>query len=289
MSNVNDYFDNRELAFLVWLAISFIWALSNKNIRESICRFIKVFFQKFIIITTCLMLCYIGLMVYIFYRFRLWDTSFIDDTIVWIVGVAFVMYLNINRVNNDDFFKKTIIDNLKLIVVLEFIINLYVFNFWVELFLVPLIAILVGVSVISSSNPEYKQVESCLNVVFIMIGMGFLSYAIYNIIIDFQGFLSIDNLKEFLLPIVFTLIFLPFIYVMALYVTYDLIFRQIRNLIKDESLARYTRQETIFSFHLNLKYLNKWLVQISRGKINSKDDVKRIIWEVKSSNPPPPD
>ena len=228
-------------------------------------------------------------MVYIFYRFRLWDTSFINDTIVWIVGVAFVMYLNVNRVNNDEFFKKTIIDNLKLIIVLEFSINLYVFNFWVELFLVPLIAILVGVMGISSSNPENKQVESCLNTVFIVIGMGFLSYAIYNIIIDFQGFLSIDNLKKFLLPIVFTVIFLPFIYVMALYVTYDLIFRQIMNLIKDESLARYTRQKTIFSFHLNLKYLNKWLVQISRGKINSKDDVKRIIWEVKSSNPPLPD
>ena len=198
-------------------------------------------------------------MVYIFYRFRLWDTSFINDTIVWIVGVAFVMYLNVNRVNNDEFFKKTIIDNLKLIIVLEFIINLYVFNFWVELFLVPLIAILVGVMGISSSNPENKQVESCLNTVFIVIGMGFLSYAIYNIIIDFQGFLSIDNLKKFLLPIVFTVIFLPFIYVMALYVTYDLIFRQIMNLIKDESLARYTRQKTIFSFHLNLKYLNKGL------------------------------
>lgn len=150
--------------------------------------------------------------------------------------------------------------------------------------MLPVLAILGGVMGVSSSNPKYKQVESCLTKVSIVIGFGFLLYAIYCIIIDFQGFATIDNLKEFLLPFVFTILFLPFIYIMALYVTYDLIFMRIRYLIKDKSLARYTRWKTLFSFHLRLNTLNKWHDKIIRDKLNSRDDVERGIWEVKTSS-----
>lgn len=283
MSQINEYLDNRELAILVWLGIILILALSKKSIRKSFFGVIKAFFQKVIFISTCLMLLYIGSMIYFFYRIGLWDTTLLSDTIVWVVGVAFVMYMNINRVKNDDYFKRAIIDNLKLIVVIEFITNLYVFNFWVELILVPVLAILGGVMAVSSSNPKYAQVESCLSKLFIVVGLGFLSFAIYNIVVNFQGFVTIDNLKEFLLPFVSTILFLPFIYIMALYVTYDLIFMRIRYLIKDKSVARYTRLKTIFSFHLNLKSLNQWHDKIIREKFNSKDDVKRVILEVKTS------
>lgn len=98
MSNINEYLDNRELAILVWLTIIFIWALSNKSIRESISEVIKTLFNKVILFSTSMMLFYIGLMVYIFHRLGLWDATLLSETIIWFVGVAFVMYINISRV-----------------------------------------------------------------------------------------------------------------------------------------------------------------------------------------------
>ena len=110
----------------------------------------------------------------------------------------------------------------------------------------------------------------------------FLSYAIYNIIVDVHSFATINNFKEFLLPVVFTILFLPFIYMLALYLTYDLIFMRISFLIKDKSLARYIRWKTVFSFHLKLNSLNKWHDKIIRAEINSVDDVERVMFEVKT-------
>jgi hypothetical protein len=282
MSNINKFLDNRELAILVWLIIFLFWALTKKNIRESISEIMKVFFQKVIFITTCLMLFYIGSIVYIFYRFGLWDFTLLSETIMWVIGEAFVMYLNSNKVKNNEYFKIVMIDSLKLTVVIEFIVNLYVFNFWIELILVPVFAILIGVLGVSSSKPEYKQVESCLTRIFILVGLLFLSYAIYNIIVDVHSFATINNFKEFLLPVVFTILFLPFIYMLALYLTYDLIFMRISFLIKDKSLARYIRWKTVFSFHLKLNSLNNWHDKIIRAEINSVDDVERVMFEVKT-------
>jgi len=282
MSNINKFLDNRELAILVWLIIFLFWTLTKKNIRESISEIMKVFFQKVIFISTCLMLFYIGSIVYIFYRFGLWDFTLLSETIMWVIGEAFVMYLNSNKVKNNEYFKIVMIDSLKLTVVIEFIVNLYVFNFWIELILVPVFAILIGVLGVSSSKPEYKQVESCLTRIFILVGLLFLSYAIYNIIVDVHSFATINNFKEFLLPVVFTILFLPFIYMLALYLTYDLIFMRISFLIKDKSLARYIRWKTVFSFHLKLNSLNNWHDKIIRAEINSVDDVERVMFEVKT-------
>ncbi len=201
---------------------------------------------------------------------------------MWVIGVAFVMYSNSYKVKNIEYFKNVMIDTLKLTVVIEFIVNLYVFNFWIELILVPVFAILGGVLGVSSSKPEYKQVESCLTRIFIVVGLLFLSYAIYNIIVDVHSFATINNFKEFLLPFVFTILFLPFIYMLALYLTYDLIFMRISFLIKDKSLARYIRWKTVFSFHLKLNSLNKWHDKIIRAEINSVDDVERVMFEVKT-------
>lgn len=282
MSNINKFLDNRELAILVWLIIFLFWTLTKKNIRESISEIMKVFFQKVIFISTCLMLFYIGSIVYIFYQFGLWDFTLLSETIMWVIGVAFVMYSNSYKVKNIEYFKNVLIDTLKLTVVIEFIVNLYVFNFWIELILVPVFAILGVVLGISSSKPEYKQVESCLTRIFIVVGLLFLSYAIYNIIVDVHSFATINNFKEFLLPFVFTILFLPFIYMLALYLTYDLIFMRISFLIKDKSLARYIRWKTVFSFHLKLNSLNKWHDKIIRAEINSIDDLERVMFEVKT-------
>ena len=134
----------------------------------------------------------------------------------------------------------------------------------------------------SSFDLKYKKVHSFFTAIVGIIGFFFLIYAIYNIIIDFQGFASINNLREFMIPLNFTVAFLPFIYVLALYLLYDLIFTRIRYIIKDQKLARYARMKTIFAFHVNLKWLRMWIRKIALQKLENKDDINRAIKDVKS-------
>jgi len=283
MEFANRILDNREKAIAIWLGVFFIWALSKKSVRDSLISLLKAFSKKVILISTILMAFYIGGMLYFFHQVNIWSISYLGDTIIWVVSVAFAMFVNIGRTREDDYFRKAIWDNLKIVAFVEFVTNLYVMDLWVELILVPILATLGGVLGVASVNPKYDQVESCLRKVVGAVGVGFIGFALYNIVVDFNGFVSVENLKEFLLPLMLTLAFLPFIYVMAIYVTYDLIFMRINHLIKHPALARYAKWKTIAILHLNLRALNKWLKKLTLQKFESKAEIKQAIMSVKLS------
>ena len=279
----NDILDNREIAIIIWLGVVFVWAIFQKSIRKSLVAIFKAFTQKVIFVSTILMLIYIGAVIYLFYRINFWELSNLSDTAIWILGTAFVMFININRTKEDDYFRKAVVDNVKFVVFIEFVTNLYVFNLWAELILVPVMAVIGGMMGVASTNQKYKQVESCLTKIVGIIGIGFIIYALYHAVVDFKEFASLENLREFLLPLLLTVTFLPFVYIMAIYVTYDLIFMRIKHLIKNSALARYAKWKTVFAFHLNLRALNKWLKKIVRLKFDSKEEIKQATMSVKAS------
>jgi hypothetical protein len=278
MSSICEIFSNREIAIIIWLIIFLIWGLSKRDVRKSFFSVLKAFSAKPIITATLLMVAYISLMVAAFYKIGLWDATKIKDTIIWSVTVAFVMLVNINKTRDDEYyFKNTILDNMKLVVVLEYILNLYVFDLIIELILTPVLAILVMMIAIAEYNSEYKQVEKFLNGVLSIIGIVIVIFSIYNIVVHFNSFATAGHLTDFLLPPIFTIAFLPFVYLMALYVSYEILFIRIGFFIKDPDLAKYTKRKIIFAFHFDLKSLNAWSKQLGGLRINDKDDVLDAI------------
>jgi len=139
----------------------------------------------------------------------------------------------------------------------------------------------VGVLGVASVNAKYKKVESLLTKIVALAGIFFVIYALYNIVFDFSGFITIKNLRDFLLPLIFTVLFVPFIYLLALYISYSSIFTRINHLLEDSKLAKYTKWKTIFAFHLNLKSLNEWLQRLALLEANSKNDIRSAIKEMK--------
>lgn len=282
MRFIIDLFDNRELSIIIWLGVFFIWALTHKKVRKSFIDVVNSITQRVVLISFVLMFSYIGLMIYFFYIIGFWDISYLSETLLWIFGVAFIMFININHVYQDNYYRNTIIDNLKFVVVLEFLINLYVFDLWFELILVPILALMWGMLGLSSTNPKYKQVETCLTTVLSIIGFGFIIYTLFKVIIDFSGFASIYNLKELLIPILFTVAFLPFVYFLAVYITYDSVFSRIRHKIKNSTIARYAKIRIVIAFHLNIKLLRKWMTNIILSDLNTREDINRAIHELKT-------
>lgn len=273
----NQYFDNRERAILIWVGIALIWAISKLEIRKALVALLKVLTSKAIIISLSLMATYIGGMIYLFLRIDFWDLSLLSETIFWFVGVAFVMFINNDQAKDSNYYHKVVWDNIKLTVFIEFITNIYVLNIWIELLLVPFMVMLGLTLGYSSAIPKYKQVYSFLNSITAIVGIVLLFFIAYNLIVNFKGFASIENLREFLLPLIFTILYLPFIYFLALFATYELIFLRIGYLINDPPLARYTKMKTIISFHLNLRTLNLWLTKFVTYRFKNKEEIIAAI------------
>src|SRR6266487_2639991 len=129
METLINVFNNREKALIIWILIVLICILVSKSFRPPFLSVLRALFARKIATAMLAMLAYISLVVFAAYKVHFWDISLLKDTIIWTLGTAFIMFVNSDKVNTESkYFKKVLLDNVKLIVLLEFIINLYVFN-----------------------------------------------------------------------------------------------------------------------------------------------------------------
>ncbi len=224
------------------------------------------------------MLFYISAMVWVLAEVELWSTVQLKLTIIWVVSVAAVMLFRVNSISEDEhFFKKAIQDNIKIIIVLEFVINVYSLSLWIELILVPLLAILAGILVIAESDKKYAQVEKAINWFLETTGLGLLAYAIYRIAVDFGSFANIENLQDFTLPPIMSIAYLPFVYFIALFMTYEVLFVRLGFFIKESHLLRYTKLRTLINMNVNLSRLKKWSKHITSYDFSSEDSIDQSV------------
>ena len=265
--------NGREKAVIVWFLIFLFWALSQKNIRTSMLGVLKAFFQKKIITVFLAMFVYIFFIILLFSKLQIWNASLTKDTGFWILGSAFVLLMNVNNATQDDHhFKKILIDNLKLILVLEFIITLYSFDFWIEMLFVPVMFLIVTMGAVAEIKKEYLPVKKLIDNILSFIGIFLIIFAISKVIGDYQGFLTANNLRSFVLPPLMTLAYIPFLYIFALIMAYEMLFVRLDIFLKnDKKLAGFAKQKIFRLCFLNLGKLNRFAKESTSDLLNLRD------------------
>ncbi len=208
-------------------------------------------------------------------------------TMIWGVFIAFVMLFEFSKANDPEFFKNALKKNLTILIILEFVINLYVFDLWIEILIVPFSAILGGMIAISKTDEKYEITKKFLNFIISLMGLFFICYAGYMIITDFKHFATTKNLESFYLPILFSITFIPFVYFSALFSSYENLFIRLGCFINDSSVLKYVKMKTIFTFNFNLWKLNKWSKYIYsswRFKNNQEVDEAILLFKEKASS-----
>lgn len=268
---------NREAAIAIWLLIGLIWAFTQKKIRKSLLFVIKSFFAWKLSISYFAMLSYIAMLLFILHLVGIWNMAHITTTILWVICVGFVMLFENSKANNESFFKNSVKANLKVLVVFEFIINFYVFSFWVELLLVPISGILGGLMGIAAVKKEYASLQKSLNNFVAIIGSLLVGYALYMTINDYKNLFTLNNFESFILPILLTIMFLPFVYLWALYANYETLFIRLQFFVNDKSLLPYLKKQSFLAFRLNLWSLNKWANHINTLRFEDRASVDQSI------------
>jgi hypothetical protein len=270
--------NNRELAVAIWFLIALIWALLKKPIRRSIVNLLKSFFVKKIIFPVVCMLIYIFLMVLLFRAVGFWDISAIKDTVFWTFGVALIALFNLSdTVADEHFFRKIALDDIKMVLILEFVVNLYAFSLVLELVIIPIIGFIVMLNTVAGLKPEHKKVKVLLDYILGIFGLVLIVFTFREIIVDFQNFATLKNLRDFLLPPFFTVAFFPFVYLMALYMQYEILFVRMNIKGTNSDLAKYAKRKIVAACHLNLKKLNRISKTPGFLRVNNQDDVLAII------------
>ncbi|MBO0929541.1 hypothetical protein [Fibrella aquatilis] len=217
---------NREMALLIWIVILPLWILSLNSVRKSFSDVLKAFFVWKIVSLYAIFFLYASLLTWLSYKAGFWDLSLLKDTIVWTLGTAAIMVARSTKVTNWDYFREIIKDTLKWTVILEFINSFYTFSLSVELAVLPVLT-LIGLLIAYSETfkdkltGDQQKVAPLLRNVTSFIGIMILGFVVYKTVTQTGDLLTIINLKSFLLPIFFTLLFVRFVYLIALLVSYE--------------------------------------------------------------------
>jgi len=226
MKEFVDSISNRETAILVWTAVFFGWTLSVKSLRRSILDVFRAFIVWKIASVFGAFLIYAALLALTFYKAGFWNLGLLKDTLVWGLGTAAIMLFRSVGAKNWSYFKDVIKDTLKWTIILEFVSDFYTFSLPTELILVPVL-VFIGMLIAYADafkdkfTGDQQRVGPLLKNLLSIIGFVLFGFVTYKTITKTNDLLTTENLKSFLLPVFFTLLFLPFVYAVALVSAYE--------------------------------------------------------------------
>lgn len=256
MESISKIFNNREISIFIWVVLFLLWFFSKKETRKLAISLIQAFLKLFK--WYLIMLIYITGLVFLFYKLKLWDLSLLKNTFYWIFGGAFILFFNVNKaLESEKYFTKIFKDCFKLIIVVEFLSNLYSYNIIIELISIPILAFTGAMLGFSENKAEHKSIQKIFNGILIIYTLGVLIYSIAYISDNFISILTIENLKSLLFDSVMTLLFIPLLYFVALYMAYEDFLKMKKFILKENpGLFRSLKWEVINRCRLSLKKIN---------------------------------
>lgn len=281
-----DFFNNREWALVIWGIVFFLLVLWYKGTRKDVLGVLKDLSDPVILKLITATLLYTGTVIILLYIIGFWDFRLAKDTVIWFLGTGLVFVFTLPAESQKEhYFLRILLEGLKLTLILEFVLNLYTFQLWLELLLIPVILFLVILGSIAATNKVWISVKRIsdflLNTYFISV----LVFTLHNIYRDYRSLILMENVREVVLLPLLTAAFIPFLYLLALVMAYENFDLRLKAFLKkDDILVKYTRRAVFGVCLLNLNRLNKFAKgsTLDLMKVENKDDVRKMIIRFKN-------
>ena len=130
------------------------------------------------------------------------------------------------------------------------------------------------------SDHDLKLLNKVINGILTSAGLSIGLYAIILFIKSPDAILTMINLKELILPILLTTSFIPFLYFLSIYSTYESSFvRVFFALGKNSKLVRYAKWKLLIECLFNLKKLSQLERKLTLRKIRTKKEFSLFLAE----------
>lgn len=232
--------DNREIAFLAWfflLACVFLWPTRRSKPLHSL---IQILLSRPILFMLGAVVCYVAMCVWLLSVPGWWQWSNLKTTLLWTGGFALAAVFNYKNVENGKaFLMASALEVLGINAILSFISSSHTFSLPTELVIVGAIILLAALSAISEHDAKLKPINKLATVLLIALSVMMLTNSAYRIAIGFGDFATSHTAREFGVPVLLTLMFLPFLYGVYALITYQYVFHSFDFSVKDPILRRH--------------------------------------------------
>lgn len=284
---MTDFFkllSNREISILIWSFVVFTFSMIKSNGSfGKIWNIIKVLLSKKIIPFYIIFGIYFFVIISLLNKFEIWEFPLYKDFIYWFLTTGIVLFFRSTHLKNYRDFTKIILTATSLTIILEFIIGFYNFSLFWELILIPtitFISLLSMVPEISNGDRNTKIVGNFFKIILAIVGFGILIYGIYQLIANYTDFFTLSNLKSFLLPPVFTLIFLLLIYYTVIYIKYERVFGNLRRYkFLTDKRKNKIRLSILKYANINFKYIDKanQIIVSNKTELQNEENIESYL------------
>lgn len=270
--------NNRETAISIWLTLLLIFLFLKRDVRGSFTSLVRSIFAYKIVTSYLLSVLYTSIGIYLLYRLDGWTSHQLKDAILWCTLTIMKTLLRNNEVNEKkDYFKVALKENLKFTLIIEFISETYSFPLIAELILVPTLVIMSSMLAFVQYDKKYSNIIPFINWMLILIGLASITHALYEIITHFGEFANADKLREFLLPPYLAIWFLPWLYLMSIWMRFETAFIRFNFKRMDKPLHNLAKRTAILNFLFDPEGLERWTMDLQRRAIETPSDLKESL------------
>lgn len=275
--------DNREIALAIWLAIFLAWCSSKPDIRKALANVLSVAAGRPIVIVFGLAVVYLSAMTVALRAIDFWTLKQLKITFAWFLVAGIPALMDTPEISKKPTSLRSVIaKNFRLSLLVDFFINLFKLPLLAEIIFVPFTAFIGGLLAVAQSNDDYAPVQKLLNGIMIFIGSFFIIFETYKVVSEFDTIANLDTLRDFALPIIYNLTFVPLLWALAIYAAYESVFCRLQFIIKDDALHAFTRRALVLGFRTDIAALNVWFKTAWAGAFTSRTDVAQSIAAVRN-------
>lgn len=286
---------NREIAALVYLSLLLAVVLLWKKGRPLAFDVVRAFLMPKLALLWLLMSLYVAACVWLLALLNLWDWPNLKSTLLWWLTVGFTSVFEAQQLKDKPHaLRKLVRGAFTLSAVVLFIAELVSFPLWVELLMLPSLVFLtlfIAVGEHQTDKPGIPRVLKLLRGLQMVTGLTILGFSYWLVAASITEFWSVTTFREFGLPLLLWLMFIPFIFLLAVFMTYEEAFIYLQIRPKQAPIARYARWRALFAFGWNFDGVKRLARDIRGRDIADKQSIKEAIREIKrlckiEKNPP---
>lgn len=286
---------NREIATLIYIALFLAWALSRADLRKALGSVVRNFFAPQLARIWAIMSLYVTGSVYLLARLNAWEWSNLKTTLLWWGTVGFTATFEANRIKDQsDAFSILMKEAISITAVIVFVAELVTFPLPVELTMLPVLTVVGLIAAYAEMKPEHAVIVKPLKTILSVAGLTVLAFSVAEVLRDPTEFMTWDTVREFADPIFLSLLFVPFLFLLAAFMAYETTFTSLGIWWKRPDLVRFARWRSLLAFGIDIDATRRVARDLRGNDVRDRDGVLSTIRAIKilkrrERNPPATD
>lgn len=280
MSELLKQLSNREIATLFWIGLFLTSPLVVPTSRQPMGRLIKAFCQPAILRVVAMAALYIMGTVCLLKWRGIWTSDFIYSTVNWAISFALVTMFEAHKLaSNNRLMGKIIRDVMSVTAVLIFIVELHSFSLVVELIALPVLTAITLMHEMAKMNEAHAAAGKLLGTILAIVGLSYFGFSLWQTWVGSEEINGLDTLRAFIIPILLSLLFLPFLFGLGVYMAYERVFASL-SLWMDRKLLKYSKWQAVVRCGTNLDYLERWQRAVQRERPETTEATLKLFIDV---------